>query len=107
MYFGFECGSGWFKVIYDLSIKIEGFAADLQVRGVKDDQLPIVSQVKEKFGGLRFYVNNYHDDIETLIEEAEELSSITCEDCGQTGKRRNLNGWIKTVCDSCVESYEK
>ena len=32
------------------------------------------------------------------IDDAEDLSCKTCEDCGQPGKSRQ-GGWIKTLCD--------
>lgn len=52
MGWGFACGDGWFPLILDLSSKIKKI--DEQDRVVAD-------QVKEKFGGLRFYyhINNY------------------------------------------------
>ena len=57
MCFGFECGDGWFQLIYDLSASIEDIALQLKNDGFPEERLPAVFQVKEKFGGLRFYVN--------------------------------------------------
>lgn len=60
-------------------------------------QIPIAVQVKEKFGGLRFYVNGANDKQYELIDFAESLSLTTCEVCGKKGKR-NRSGWITTRC---------
>ena len=57
-----------------------------------------VSQVKEKFGGLRFYVGGAPQEVHDIIDECERLSYKTCELCGKPGKPREC-GWIKTLCD--------
>ncbi|MGB8478936.1 MAG: hypothetical protein WCE63_08855, partial [Acidobacteriaceae bacterium] len=57
-----------------------------------------VVQVKEKFGGLRFYVEDANEVIRQRIELAEMESFDTCEVCGKPGRRRS-GGWIQTQCD--------
>ena len=57
------------------------------------------SQVKEKFGGLRFYTNGYTDVIGAMISMAESMSYRTCEVCGNPGRSNNY-GWISTLCDT-------
>ena len=54
-----------------------------------------IYQIKEKFGGLRFYTDEDLDDI-------EDESYTICEECGEPGKPRP-GGWIKTRCDKCFE----
>ena len=55
--------------------------------------------LKEKFGGLRFYVNcRRNEAIRQRIGIAADESFHTCEICGQTGELRE-DGWIKTLCD--------
>lgn len=58
-----------------------------------------VQQVKEKFGTLRYYCNG-SDNVDRLINLAEILSAMTCENCGKYGKIRQ-GGWIRTLCDDC------
>jgi hypothetical protein len=65
-------------------------------------------QIKEKFGGLRFYVSGYPDDpdkaaaIGKLIGDAEMLSYKTCEMCGTNNDvTLNSNGWIQSLCGVC------
>jgi len=67
---------------------------------------PRAAQVKEKFGGLRFYMTCANDEIFNLIEKAETLSYKTCEECGKPGEERNV-GWIHTLCDYCHEKWDK
>lgn len=60
--------------------------------------VPIAVQVKEKFGGLRFYVNSATDKQWSYINFAESMSCRTCEECGAPGKRYT-DGWERTLCD--------
>ena len=62
--------------------------------------------MKEKFGGLRFYMTCDTDEIFDLISEAEALSYKTCEECGKPGEERG-GGWIHTLCDSCHKNWDK
>ena len=101
MIFGFCCGKGWFGLIYELSQQIETIAVDMKNRGCPEDELPIVVQVKEKFGGLRVYMCNQNDDISLLIEQAEAKSHRVCERCGQAGETYSDDGWYRTECESC------
>ena len=57
-----------------------------------------ICQVKEKFGGLRFYINSGSEEIWQRIHLAESASYITCETCGELGEARG-GGWIQTLCD--------
>jgi hypothetical protein len=57
------------------------------------------SQVKEKFGGLRFYTNGFTDEVSGMIRMAESMSYRTCEVCGNPGRSNNY-GWISTLCDT-------
>lgn len=57
-----------------------------------------VSQVKEKFGGLRFYTGAMSDECYKRVSQAEEEADKTCEVCGERGQSRG-RGWIKTLCD--------
>jgi hypothetical protein len=63
-----------------------------------------VIQVKEKFGGLRFYINEGTDEIHQRIGQAELESMKTCEITGKLGKIRTDIGWHRTLCD---EEYER
>jgi hypothetical protein len=75
---------------------------EIDVAKVKLDEetlkVPVASQVKEKFGGLRFYVNGATDKHWNFISFAESMSYRTCEECGAPGKTYT-DGWHTTLCD--------
>lgn len=58
---------------------------------------PIARQVKEKFGGLRFYVDPYNNVMGEVIAFAEGMSMRICEECGKPGKSGGI-GWVKVMC---------
>ena len=89
----FEVGLGWFPLIKDL-------ITDLIELGWNKE----VCQVKEKFGGLRFYINAATSDVHKRISQAEIESMNICEVTGKPGKLRTDIGWYRTLCD---EEYEK
>lgn len=91
MCWGFSCGDGWYEIIYNLSKKITEL--DQNVEAV---------QVKEKFGGLRFYINGGSDEVYKLIDEAEVEAYKTCEKCGSKDNvSQTETGWIFTLCEKC------
>lgn len=68
----------------------------------------VALQIKEKFGGLRFYTSGGNDTTEGMIAFAEALSYRICEDCGIMNELVNLNpkGWLRTTCPFCTEDKE-
>lgn len=85
-----DVGAGWLRLLDDLCGKIAATGAGIQVR-----------QVKEKYGGLRFYVDRSTPEIYALIEAAEMASFHVCQDCGAPGVRTQLAGWTATLCPAC------
>ena len=59
-----------------------------------------ISDVKEKYGSLRFYVDGVSEEVYDIIDKCELRSYIICEVCGKPGRVRK-GGWIKTLCDGC------
>lgn len=95
-----------------------------------------VHQVKEKFGGLRFYfteerlppapkylanedgwgnpedgweyaVENHARWIEEIVGRMEAASFWVCQDCGTTQNVDTRGGWILTLCEPCRETHYK
>lgn len=60
----------------------------------------VATQVKEKFGGLRFYYCGGDDFVHGVISMAEHMSYTTCEVCGNLGES-NGGGWIEVRCEKC------
>lgn len=71
-------------------------------------RLPKISQIKEKFGGLRVYYDTDEDSvyISDYVDFAESMSTRTCEVCGAPGSVRGSR-WLKAVCDHHHEENEK
>lgn len=91
-----ECGKGWWPLIDKVAAAIDSFNAAHQESSIE------VSQIKQKFGGLRIYHHNAPEDIRKLIDEAIEASWHTCERCGATeGIITNLEGYRLTLCPDC------
>ena len=64
-----------------------------------------VTQVKEKFGGLRFYYDGGNNYIDGMVSFAEAMSYKTCEFCGTTHNVGQTNkGWIFTICKECIDT---
>ena len=59
------------------------------------------TQVKQKFGGLRFYTDVNDDFINGLISMAESISYKICEHCGASGVVRTNSRLISTLCNPC------
>ena len=89
MCFGFDCGDGWFELIYELSKRISEYDPEV-----------VAVQVKEKFGTLRFYIHGGDEKVDDMIDQAEWESSETCEACGKLGSLRGTS-WVITLCENC------
>lgn len=94
MPFGFEHGDGWFELVWHLCERLDPLVKQFEEE--TGERFEVV-QVKEKFGGLRFYTNLTSDAISDAINDAEHESLKTCEECGKPGKP-NRGGWIQTRC---------
>ena len=98
MCWGFECGDGWYQIIDSLCGQIQSYI-DWQNRdGPENVKQVVASQVKEKFGGLRFYYDGGDAHVSGMVRMAEAWASLTCEICGNPGTTRR-GGWISTLCD--------
>lgn len=89
-----DVGDGWLQIVDDLHACIIKVCPEYHIE-----------QIKEKFGGLRYYVRLPEDKaifmpvVQGLIEVAENKSFDTCEVCGEPGEPvSRKSGWVKTVC---------
>lgn len=88
-----QVGPGWHGILAVL-------LADLEKLGWNGE----IHQVKEKFGGLRFYIGGGSDEIYERIGKAEWDSLETCENCGAPGEPEGP-GWIRTLCRTCRTAW--
>jgi hypothetical protein len=70
------------------------------------EKCPVVVQVKEKFGTLRFYVDGASREQDRYISFAEGLSSTICEECGSMHAETYTMGWHRTLCrEHAIQNY--
>jgi hypothetical protein len=96
-YGGFAVGAGWYPILEKLCANIQHHIDWKEKQGNPVPQV-VVEQIKEKFGGLRFYYQGGDEQIHGMVRMAESWADIACEDCGGIGTRRS-GGWIRTLCD--------
>ena len=89
-------GDGWFELLKNLIIEIKRLDK-------KYKHKTLVVQLKEKFGGLRFYIEGAPKKIHKAIEKAEKESLNTCESCGTKENVGYTTGWITTLCGKCAD----
>ena len=147
MCWGLEVGDGWYNLIdtlcealtYTYTTSVQVDEEDGKRLGVEsynfnekssyyftiEPPQVIATQVKEKYGTLRFYyreeyseevislvetgkypdlqkiIDRYSNYIDGIVHFAETASGRTCEDTGQPGELHvsggTRNGWVKTV----------
>lgn len=107
--FGFECGDGWFDLLWTLSEDLQAEAQRLGIAPGSEDY-PCAVQVKSKFGTLSWYGENLSEKMQALIRNASERSRHCCETCGAPGRLWLRRRWYMVCCDAhtppdgqCVE----
>lgn len=97
-----DCSEGWYTLLDNLCASIQShmeYAAKNAERwGEEPPEAVVAVQVKEKYGGLRFYYDGGDEFVRGLTSMAETMSEYICEVCGNAGKQRS-NRWVSTLCD--------
>lgn len=79
------CGAyipdGWFSLVERLIVDLIALGWDRNCQ-----------QIKEKFGGLRFYIGEGTPEVRARITAAEDDARVTCTVCGALGSFKNTNG---------------
>lgn len=98
---GFEHSDGWCALIETLCARLNSILQE------EPSALIEVKQVKEKFGGLRFYYelhgasDELADNIRQAVGIAAQASAHICERCGRPGSVETNVGWLSTLCAAC------
>lgn len=97
-----KVGTGWHPIIDDLHNNLGMLLGDYDVL-----------QIKEQYGGLRYYILldfrvPSQSRVQALhaIGEAERQSLLTCEACGQDADTQYHGGWYKTLCNKHHDEVE-
>jgi hypothetical protein len=99
--FGLEVGYGWYGLVLPIINEIQKFNEKYP------DSTISITQIKEKWGTLRFYILPSVEYIEGMISIAEEESEHICEICGATGKTVEINGWYETLCENHLKAKKE
>ena len=97
----FGTDEGWDMLIYKLCCAIESHL-DWANHSDPNGGYIRITDVKEKFGGLRFYYDDHSKSSEYIfgmVTFAENMSEVTCERCGRPGIFRGELPWFKTLCN--------
>lgn len=91
-----ECGYGWYGIIFPIINYINKYNKDNPESTIE------IYQIKEKFGGLRFYTSYTTPELDEMINNAEDWSFLICENCGSPVNVTTKGPkWITTLCDKC------
>lgn len=94
-----EVDEGWYQLVLDCD-------AELSAIDPKYDLL----QVKEKFGGLRYYFqpsdSSCREQMDAVVAKYEQLASKTCEATGKPGVlMKSIGNWYKTLNPEFAENH--
>lgn len=89
-----EVDEGWYQIVIDCDKELTELDPGYQLH-----------QVKEKFGGLRYYIRQSDecslenlDKMNNVIQKYENISFKICEVTGLPGVlMRSAGGWLKTL----------
>lgn len=108
--FGIECGDGW-KSLYQ---PIIDYIQEYNRVHEGTDSFIEIHQIKEKFGGLRFYWGGENvpedvcDVLREMIRDAEAESFCVCEICGSRDNVGiTVDNWYTTICEDCLKKTVK
>jgi len=96
---------GWYPIIEYLTHDLYELSLEYSEGSIN------VECVRDKMGGLRYYVEYHLPDeeimeIEKLIRKYEKQSLKTCEECGESGSMCSPKiFWFVTLCAKCRERY--
>ena len=97
-----KVGSGWHPIIDDLHDNLGMLLGDYDVL-----------QIKEQYGGLRYYILlDFRVEPENRMQalhaigDAERKSLLTCEGCAENGDTQYHGGWYKTLCNKHHKEVE-
>ena len=94
-----EVDEGWFQIVLDCHKELEALDPEYKLL-----------QIKEKFGGLRYYFQpsnlDVWDEMNKVVSKYEEIASRTCEVTGKPGiLMKSIGSWYKTLNPEFAETH--
>ena len=65
-----------------------------------------ISQIKEKYGTLRWYDFGATQKVYDIISKYEYLSQFICDRCGKPADYQTC-GWIENICNKCYNASKE
>ncbi len=102
--FEFQCGDGWFEIIWRLCVELEPLVTELEAE--TGERFEVV-QVMQTLGTLRFYTTHRTDPIDELISDAREEAFHTCEVCASPGRWLETSGMHRVLCNKHGDGVQR
>jgi len=86
-----DVDEGWYQLVIDCDRELTQIDPNYQI-----------AQIKQKFGGLRYYFQpslpNTYKAMNEVVTKYETIAAVTCESTGKTGAlMRSKSGWYRTL----------
>ena len=101
-----EIPAGWFNIVDKLCNDLTPLIEEELKNNCPEDGYPLtILQIKEKFGGLRFYFQThgknevFHKSVQRLVDMAEDESYNVCCTTGKPGKLCRKGGYYQTMSE--------
>lgn len=100
--FAFEFFDGWLSVVDEALTEIEQAVSEMSPT---ERAAFHISQIKEKFGGLRLYYHPRNARIDAIVSQATKRAFLTCEECADFGMLHLFGGHLyATRCRACAHA---
>ena len=96
-----EMPAGWRKAFGEQMC--EELREELESHRLLDEY--VITQIKEKYGELRWYDYGGTPGTDAVINKYMALSKRTCIRCGRAATRVTT-GWVSPYCDECVPIWQ-
>ena len=86
-----DVDEGWYQLVMDCDRELTQIDPDYQI-----------AQVKQKYGGLRYYfqssLSGERKAMDDVVAKYEAVAAVTCEATGNPGVlMKSEGGWVKTL----------
>lgn len=98
----FDTPDGWRPMLEEMCEEVD---QALKVAGWKSEDYHI-AQIKEKWGGLRWYDEGGPDSLRDIIRKYEQKAMTTCCNCGKEATCYST-GYILPYCWECLPQHLK
>jgi len=91
-------GDGWYEILSGIARKFDDLG-DV-----------IILEVRQKIAVLRVDILcpvEKRNIANTILMAAEARSTVTCEDCSEAGRPRSIEGYYRTLCETCAKSWRQ